>query len=112
MKVLILSFLVLSVSGFAADKKVVVAGVSKTSAVPETLEIDSKTTKEEITELTTTLSNKNPMKANVICKKSDGDELKQGDEGYEACIQKVKKNKNSKSDRKAEAEVEVHLEKH
>ena len=67
MKVLILSFLVLSASAFGAEKKIAAAAISKTSAAPKTSEIDSKTASEEITDSTATLSNINRIVAHVIC---------------------------------------------
>ena len=45
------------------------------------------------------------MKAHVTCKTKDGHELKQGETGYDACIQKVKADKNSKNEPKADVEV-------
>lgn len=104
MKILILSLLVLSMSAVAADKK-----VSETNKPREprdkTLNIENRNGKEEIVDETATLTHKNPIKAHVTCKTKDGNELRQGDHGYAACIKKVKEDKHNQTDPKADVEV-------
>lgn len=105
MKVLVVSLMVLSMSVMAADKKVTVINKPKTDTTPKTLNVEGGGEKEDIVDQTATLTDKNPMKAHVTCKTEDGQELKQGDADYKACLKKVKADKHNKNNPKADVEV-------
>ncbi len=112
MKVLIfaqITFLLLATTAFSADQKTRTSSKVKPDKSENTMNIEPNSKDEEIIESTATLTDKHSMKAHVICKGKDGHELKQGEVGYEACIQKVKADKNTKSE--PAAAVEVKLEK-
>lgn len=107
MKFLLLSVLVLSMatSALAAEKKkgaLIKTSASNKASMKELGKIDSKTLdmepnseKEEIVDQTALYAEPGKVKVNFSCKAKDGHEIKQGEKGYEECLQKVKNDKNN-----------------
>lgn len=105
MKYLILSLLVLSMSAFAADSKMKSTTKNTVKAAEAgTMDIDPKDKTEDMADHTPTLTDKD-VNVHVICKGKDGHELKEGDAGYKACINKVKTDKKNSKDPKANVDV-------
>ena len=106
MKYLVLSFLVLSMPAFAAEKKMKSTTKSTVKEEPKgTLDISPKSKSQEIVDETATITDKDIVKAEVTCKAHDGHVLNQNDKGYHACLQKVKSDNKNSSDPKADVEV-------
>lgn len=112
MKYLLLSVLTLSLSNvsFAADKKTVAAKNPKVDMTQmgkidqETLDVEPKNKNPEDVDLVT---DEHDMKVSVDCKLKNGTIIKQGQPGYEACLQDVRV-KNGSND-KAGADVNVKI---
>ena len=114
MKFLLLSLLVLSSATFAADKKPkgATANGNKMSAQDKmdskTLDINPGDKSKDVGEDTALYTDSDKMKMKVTCKShTDGHELKQGEAGYEDCLQKVKNDKKNPHKPNADINVKV-----
>lgn len=116
MKFLLLSVLVLSTvsPAFAADKKkaIIKTSANDKASMKELGKIDSKTLdmepqskKEEIADETALYAEPSKVKVNFSCKAKDGHEIKQGEKGYDECLQKVKNDKNNPHEPNADIKV-------
>lgn len=118
MKFLVLVFaLSLSANSFAAEKskKIASSKSSSTKTMKELGKIDDKTldvegnkdAKAEVIDETALYAEPGKMKVNFSCKAKDGHEIKQGEQGYDDCLQKVKNDKNNPHE--PNADIKVHL---
>lgn len=118
MKFLVLLFaLSLSVNSFSAEKTKKTASLksSSTKTMKELGKIDSNTldieggkdAKAEAVDETALYTEPGKMKVNFSCKAKDGHEIKQGEQGYDECLQKVKNDKNNPHE--PNADIKVHL---
>lgn len=119
MKVLLSSILVLSLINpvFGTEKKKKGGAIIKTSASnkasmkelgaidSKTLDMDPKSKTEEIADETALYAEPGKVKINFSCKAHDGHEIKQGEKGYDECLQKVKSNKNNPHEPNADIKV-------
>lgn len=119
MKYLLLSLLVFSTNATTAmsaesKKKIAQASAGKSSAqtMSELGKIDEKTLNvapesktKEITDDTALYAKPNDVKVNFSCKAKDGHDFKQGEKGYDECLQKVKNDKNNPHAPNAEIKV-------
>jgi hypothetical protein len=98
MKYLTLVALLLSMNVLAADKKVAQAGKQKVD-MSQLGKIDQKTLDvapaKKSTEDVDLMTEKHDMKVVVNCKTADGREIKQGEAGYDLCLQEVKSKKKA-----------------
>ena len=111
MKTLFLSLMVLSMSAYAAESVKKVAATTTTSKTVEsakTLNVESGTAKKDAVAEDTALVGKPEMKVQVTCKSDEGHDLKKGDKGFDACIKKVKNDKNTSQTPNSDIKVEVH----
>lgn len=118
MKFLVMSLLVLSLTSNlnAAEKSKKVAA-SKTNATnkmktlgtvdQETLDVEAKDKNADVKDETALYTDSDKMKVSFSCKTKDGHEIKQGEKGYDECLQKVKNDKNNPHD--PNADIKVHL---
>ncbi len=91
MKYLVLPLLVLSLSTFAADKKMKsLASSTVKNDETRTLDITPQDKTDEIADKTATLTDAEFVKAEVTCKTKDGHQFKEGDSGYKECLKKAK----------------------
>lgn len=118
MKYLLLVLIVLSSNTIYAETKKpkTVAQTSKANdkTMSELGKIDQKTLDvapepktKEITDDTALYTKPNNMKVNFACKAVDGHEIKQGEQGYDECLQKVKNDKNNPH--KPNADIKVNF---
>lgn len=116
MKFLLLSALVLSTfsTAFSTEKKrpIIKTSASNKASMKELGKIDSKTLdmepaskKEEIADETALYTEPSKVKVNFSCKAKDGHEIKQGEKGYDECLQKVKNDKNNPNQPNADIKV-------
>ena len=114
MKYLLLSLLVFSITAttMAADAKKKVAQASASKTMTELGKIDEKTLNvapesktKEVTDETALYAKPSAVKVNFSCKAKDGHEIKQGEQGYDECLQKVKNDKNNPHAPNAEIKV-------
>lgn len=111
MKFLILTLVLgLMNSVYAADPKKKVAQANTSNTMKELGKIDQKTLdlegkkneKAEIADETALYTEPGKIKVNISCKAKDGHQIKQGEAGYEECLQKVKSDKHNSKDPKAD----------
>lgn len=115
MKYLLLSLLVLSTTAMSADAKKKTAQTSAKSSAQtmselgkideNTLNVAPESKTKEITDDTALYAKPNNVKVNFSCKAKDGHEIKQGEKGYDECLQKVKNDKNNPHEPNAEIKV-------
>nr|BDT27743.1 hypothetical protein BHI3_12090 [Bacteriovorax sp. HI3] len=116
MKYLLMALLTLSLSTYAAEKTKKTAktssGTSKTMSElgkidQSTLDLEAKDKKADIADETALYTEPGKIKVNFSCKAKDGHEIKQGEKGYDECLQKVKNDKNNPHE--PNADIKVHL---
>ncbi|AUN97621.1 hypothetical protein DOM21_13315 [Bacteriovorax stolpii] len=116
MKYLLMVLLTFSLSAHAAEKTKKAAknapATSKTMSElgkidQSTLDLEAKDKNAGIAEETALYAEPGKMKVNFSCKAKDGHEIKQGEKGYDECLQKVKNDKNNPHE--PNADIKVHL---
>lgn len=100
MKTFLLCLLVLSVQANAVEttKSANVMKSNRAKTTNEnagTLDVTPTSVKEDVTEDTALVMKPETVKVDINCKARDGHEIKQGEAGYEDCLNKVKKNKHN-----------------
>ena len=71
----------------------------------KTLDVAPEPKSKEITDDMALYTKPNNVKVNFSCKTRDGHEIKQGEKGYDECLQKVKNDKNNPHDPNADIKV-------
>lgn len=103
MKCLLIALILMTKVGFAADTKKSKSRASTANKMTELGRIDSKTldmapenkNKEIVDETGLYTDKTSNVKVNFSCKSKDGHSIKQGEVGYEDCLQKVKNDKHN-----------------
>ena len=119
MKYLLLSLIIMTATistTISAESKKKVAQVSAKSNTQkmielgkideQTLNVNPESKTKEITDETALYAKPGKVKFSLNCKTKDGNEIKQGEIGYEDCLQKVK-NDNSKNPNAPKAEIQI-----
>ncbi len=115
MKYVMMSLLAFSLSLHAAEKPKKTQSSSASKKMSElgkidqkTLDVESSRGKAEVAEETALYTEPDKIKLKFSCKAKDGHDIKQGEAGYDECLQKVKNNKPDSKD--SDADIKVHLD--
>lgn len=116
MKYLLMALLTFSLSLQAAEKTKKTAKTSSATSKTmselgkidqSTLDLEAKDKKADIADETALYTEPGKIKVNFSCKAKDGHEIKQGEKGYDECLQKVKNDKNNPHGPNADIKIHV-----